>query len=85
VLVQQAIERAAAIGISAQQMRDRGGSSSDHASFIAAGIPALFVYRGEDTNYHTAGDRAEHVRPEHLEVAGRIVLGMLDELAADTR
>jgi aminopeptidase YwaD len=85
VLVEQAIERASAIGIAAERMRDRGSSSSDHASFMAVGIPALFVYRGEDPNYHTAGDRAEHVRPEHLEVAGRIVLGLLDELAADTR
>ncbi|WP_218080180.1 M28 family peptidase [Anthocerotibacter panamensis] len=29
---------------------------SDHASFIRAGVPAIFFYRGEEPNYHQPGD-----------------------------
>jgi aminopeptidase YwaD len=82
-LVETAIRHAGEIGIVAQQLRGGAGSASDHASFQAVNIPSLFVYRGEDPNYHTAGDRAEHVKRENLAIAGGIVLDILDELAAN--
>ncbi len=31
--------------------------SSDHASFAAAGVPILFFYRGQDSNYHSPNDK----------------------------
>ena len=46
-------------------------------------LPALFIYRVEDPNYHTAGDRPELVDPATLEQAGSIALRVLDSLAAD--
>jgi Zn-dependent M28 family amino/carboxypeptidase len=47
-------------------------SNNDHASFLAAGVPAVFLYRVEDPNYHTADDRAEFVDPNALAQAGTI-------------
>jgi aminopeptidase YwaD len=60
----------------------RAGMASDHASFLAAGIPGLFLNWSNDPNYHTAGDTADHVDPALLGVTGQIVLRVLDELAA---
>jgi aminopeptidase YwaD len=54
--------------------------ASDHASFMRAGIPALFVYRSNDPNYHSPNDRAEFVDPANLQFAGDLVLGVLDVL-----
>lgn len=33
------------------------GGNSDHASFLNAGVPALFFHRGVDPNYHQPGDQ----------------------------
>ena len=33
------------------------GGNSDHASFLNAGVPALFFHRGVDLNYHQPGDQ----------------------------
>ena len=55
-----------------------GSSGSDHASFLEAGSPALFFYRGMDPNYHQPGDTV--VQPEMLEetvLAGLKVAGEL--------
>lgn len=84
-LVEPALRAAGELGQSAGRMRSNLSSSSDHASFQAASIPALFVYRGEDPNYHTAGDLTRYVEAEHLEAAGRVVLAVLDELAEQPR
>ena len=58
-------------------------TSSDHASFIAAGIPSLKIYRLTDTLLHTPQDVSARVRPELLEEAARIGLAVLASLAAD--
>jgi Zn-dependent M28 family amino/carboxypeptidase len=82
-LVGQAITAAASIGESATRMSGGMGSASDHASFIDAGMPGVFVYRSDDPNYHTANDRFEFISPQHIENTGRIVLALLEILAAD--
>jgi aminopeptidase YwaD len=58
------------------------GGGSDHASFMRVGVPAVFVYRSNDPNYHSPNDRAEFVEPAHLAYAGGLVLGLLDALAS---
>ena len=55
---------------------------SDHASFLVAGIPAIFFYRSEDPRYHTADDRAEYVDAANLEAAGRLATRLLSTIAA---
>jgi aminopeptidase YwaD len=82
-LVQRALGATSELGERGLPLRDAVSSGSDHASFLAAGVPALFIYRVEDPNYHTAGDRAELVDPTALEAAGTIALRVLASLAAD--
>jgi aminopeptidase YwaD len=81
-LVTQAMSAAATVGESAGRMSAGLGSASDHASFIDAGMPGVFIYRSEDPNYHTANDRFEYVDPTHLGSTGRMVLALLDILAS---
>lgn len=58
------------------------GTGSDHASFIERGIPAVFLHRVEDPNWHTAEDRAVYVDPQALEEATRLVVAFLLRLDA---
>jgi aminopeptidase YwaD len=58
---------------------------SDHASFINAGIPAiffhsLFVVIADDPNYHTAEDRAEHVQITRMAEIADLGLAVIDLL-----
>ena len=85
VLVARALEHAAAAGQVGGLVNDGPGSSSDHASFEAAGVRSLFVHRGRDPHYHTADDRPEYVLPDNLAAAGTVVLGLLDDLAEEAR
>lgn len=57
-----------------------GGGGSDHASFIRAGIPALFIHRTNDPNYHSPNDRAEYVDSDNLRIAGQIALDVISAL-----
>jgi aminopeptidase YwaD len=82
-LVGLAMSAAASVGETSSRMTGGMGSASDHASFIDAGMPGVFIYRSEDPNYHTANDRFEYVETRHLDGTGRIVLALLELLAAD--
>jgi aminopeptidase YwaD len=77
-LVQLALGAAGDVGQRALPLRGALNGASDHASFIDAGIPAVFLYRVEDPNYHTAGDVADLVDPDALTQAGTIALKILD-------
>ena len=55
-----------------------GSSGSDHASFLEAGSPALFFYRGMDPNYHQPGDMV--TEPDALEQTVVAGLKIADEL-----
>lgn len=66
------------MGLDVSTLEENGGS--DHASFLRAGIPALFVHRTNDPNYHSPNDRAEYVDPANLEIAGRLVLDVVAAL-----
>jgi Zn-dependent M28 family amino/carboxypeptidase len=65
-------------GLSLGRLGDGGGS--DHASFMRAGIPALFVYRSNDPNYHSPNDQARYVDPANLQIAGQLVLDVVEAL-----
>jgi Zn-dependent M28 family amino/carboxypeptidase len=62
-------------GLSLGTLGESGGS--DHASFIRAGIPALFIYRSNDPNYHSPNDRAEYIDPANLQIAGDLALDVI--------
>ena len=73
---------AAALGQPARALGDGLNGASDHASFVRAGIPSVFLYRAEDPNYHSPNDRTAFIDPAHLDYAGRLSLGILDALEA---
>jgi hypothetical protein len=58
------------------------GLSSDHASFIQAGIPALMFHRWEDPLLHTPEDVTDRVRPQYLEEAARMGIALLEALTS---
>jgi aminopeptidase YwaD len=80
-LVQVALGAANDLGQRALPLRGPLTGASDHASFLDAGIPAVFLYRVDDPNYHTAGDVADLVDPDALGQAGTIAEKVLDSLA----
>ncbi len=53
-------------------------NSSDHASFLAAGVPAVFFYRGQDPNYHKPGDTV--VEPKLLDATVDVALKTVQTL-----
>jgi aminopeptidase YwaD len=78
-LQRRAMEQAQGLGIT--QTRAGGlprSSSSDHASFLSAGIPSLFYYRSEDGLLHTPRDTADRLSPRYLEEAARLGIAMLE-------
>jgi aminopeptidase YwaD len=83
-LVQLALGAANDFGQRALPLRGPLSAASDHASFLDAGMPAVFLYRVEDPNYHTAGDVAALVDPNALSQAGMIALKILDDLASSS-
>lgn len=73
--------RAAGVAVDRFSGEERSsGGGSDHAPFIQAGIPAVFIHLQTDPNYHTAEDRAVHIKPASLEQAGRIAVELVNRL-----
>ena len=60
-------------------------ASSDHASFVDAGVPAITFYSGSDEHIHTAQDTIENVALEDLRVMLRAASAVLRELLASER
>ena len=60
------------------------GLSSDHASFINAGIPALMFHRWEDPLLHTPQDVSDRVVPAYLEQAARMGIALLESLDSES-
>jgi aminopeptidase YwaD len=79
-LLDKSLAVARGLGLAASALGGSGAGASDHASFLAADIPAvLFHYTvgvDLDPRYHTAQDRAEFVRPENLATAALVGLGL---------
>ena len=66
LVVGQILTFADNLGIAAFSTREPPGASSDHASFRAAGIPAVFFFGSEFSRIHTPNDGIEFVDPELL-------------------
>lgn len=78
-LVRLAQASAMQSGLALGQLGD-GGGGSDHASFIRAGIPALFIHRTNDPNYHSPNDKAQFIDPANLQIAGQLALDVVAAL-----
>lgn len=81
-LAQEVDAEATSLGLDPVIAELPSGLSSDQASFIAAGIPALLIDRFDDPRYHSAEDQAQFVEPQFLEQAGELALLTLRLLAA---
>ncbi len=58
-------------------------TSSDHAPFQDAGIPAMFLMSDDFTRIHTPEDKLQWVEPNLLGWSAEIGFGLLDWLASD--
>jgi aminopeptidase YwaD len=76
------LDVAAGLGMDARRFQ-LSGASSDHASFISAGLPALMLYRLTDNLLHTPQDVIDRVRPELLAQAAQFGVNMLESIARD--
>jgi len=78
-IITTAVQVAQRLGIQVTRTR---ASNSDHTSFERAGVPAVFLHRGVDPNYHRPTDTPAVVEPRHLEEAARLIVGLVQELTA---
>ncbi|HEY3357138.1 MAG TPA: M20/M25/M40 family metallo-hydrolase [Polyangia bacterium] len=73
---------AVADGLPYQVTQEPFIDASDHACFAFAGIPAMLVNTpGAHAGYHSPADRADHVTPEDLGAAARVLWTGLAPLA----
>jgi Iap family predicted aminopeptidase len=77
-LVRLAQAEASRSGLTLGVMGEGGGS--DHASFIRAGVPGLFIHRTNDPNYHSPNDKAQYIDPANLQIAGQLALDVISAL-----
>ncbi len=67
-------------GATAREFGETQRGGSDHASFTAAGIPAVFFYRSEDPNYHSPEDTAQFIDPMALDAVGKMAVQLVMSL-----
>jgi aminopeptidase YwaD len=80
-LQKQASDLAKALNIEdAQPSTLSRGLSSDHASFLNAGIPAIMFHRWEDNLLHTPQDVSGRVQADYLGQAARMGVALLTSL-----
>lgn len=79
-LFEQAVERAIdRTGLNArlQQSHRVGGGDSDHSSFIAKGVPAMFFFTGLHRDYHRPSDHVERLAFDRMERIARTIVYIL--------
>jgi len=84
VAKKEADERALKYTVSTASPEQLG---SDHASFLNAGIPAIFIHSytrtlADDPHYHTAEDKSKYVQATLMAEAGEMGLGMIESMLA---
>jgi aminopeptidase YwaD len=81
-LVELADQGAQDLGIEVEAGNLPPGSSSDHFSFISAGIPAVFITIFGHPPIHTPQDTADIIQPELLAQAAEMGLYVLERLVS---
>ncbi|MCC7364414.1 MAG: M28 family peptidase [Dehalococcoidia bacterium] len=76
----RALQLAAAAGIPARPATLPEGSSSDHASFIEAGIPSILLTSGDYAGIHSPNDTFDRLNPVMLDATGELALALLLDL-----
>lgn len=81
-LAERASRIAAVAGVTIPSGSFPAFASSDHATFVEAGVPAITFYSGEDEHIHTAQDTLDNVSLEDLGMMLRAASAALRELLA---
>ncbi|MEX1252902.1 MAG: M28 family peptidase [Dehalococcoidia bacterium] len=76
-LIELALVAANARGIGARRSELPEGANSDHASFIEAGIPALFFTSNDFAPIHTQADNFANLEPGVIEPIARLGFALL--------
>lgn len=76
-LTAQAAEIARRMNVNARQSVDPQGTSSDHASFLRAGIPAIFIASNDFSRIHTPQDTVAIISLEMLEEQGDLAYALI--------
>jgi len=81
VIVRMAQQSAQRRGWTVGQLGGNYNQRSDQASFLGAGIPAVFFYVSDDPNYHTPTDVPENLSAQRLQQIGEVALDVVRQLA----
>jgi hypothetical protein len=66
------------LGVKITYLKDPGKTGwSDHEPYEKAGIPAVWLERLQDPQYHKKGDTTDHLQREPLRESGQFVLDVL--------
>jgi aminopeptidase YwaD len=77
------LHRAKKLGVELSYSKDPGPTGwSDHEPYEKAGIPAVWLERLQDPQYHKPGDTTAHLQPSAVKAAGRLVLDAIRSLDA---
>jgi hypothetical protein len=76
------LRRAAKTGVALAYLKDPGPTGwSDHEPYEKAGIPAVWLERLQDPQYHKAGDTTAHLQSSAVRESGRLVLDAIRSLS----
>jgi aminopeptidase YwaD len=84
-LADRASAAAAAAGVTLPRGAFPQFTSSDHASFTEAGVPAVTLHSGDDSEMHTPGDDLADIERDSMATMLRGAAAILRDLAAGER
>ncbi len=84
-LLSMANEAARAIGIGVASSVAGASLGSDHVAFLAAGVPALFIYADNLPFINSPEDTLDHVHAPPMAGAVSVALGIIQHLAYDAQ
>jgi hypothetical protein len=75
------LRTAARTGVKATYLKDPGPTGwSDHEPYEKAGVPAVWLERLQDPQYHKMGDTTAHLQTSAVRQSGRLVLDAIRSL-----
>jgi hypothetical protein len=78
------LRRAKKTGVQLSYYKDPGPTGwSDHEPYEKAGIPAVWLERLQDPQYHKRGDTTAHLKSSAIGITGRLVLDAIRSMDAE--
>jgi len=79
-LVEDAVAAAGRLGLTANASTEPAGTSSDHASFRARGVPVVFFASDDFSRIHTPADAIDTINADLLDDIGDLAYAVTGEL-----